>query len=171
MFPKPAGRHLRVVLFLLLSSGCSWIPAPPDDNTQAVTARQSEPQKRVAPPETASTVPSANAPQVVHDKTSNAAEESGQEAAIAKDCSTSKPGQVIGFDEFYAAKLKEGNAERLYISAAPGAEPGESYGLAGDSVEAIATALDDTCNAWVWVKWPNSNYRGWLPATAVAIDR
>ena len=72
----------------------------------------------------------------------------------------SQPVQVIGFDEFYVAILKGEDEARLYISHALGAEPGDSYGLAGDSVEAlakplgtrIATALDDSCKSWTWVK-------------------
>ena len=59
----------------------------------------------------------------------------------ATGCNASKSGQIVGFDEFYAATLKGSEGARFYISTAPGAEPGDSYGLAGDSVEAMAKPL------------------------------
>ena len=89
----------------------------------------------------------------------------------ATGCNASKPGQIVGFDEFYAATLKGEEGARLYISTAPGAESGDSYGLAGDSVEAMATALDGNCTSWTWVKWSESDYRGWLVTSSVELDR
>ncbi|MEL6326404.1 MAG: hypothetical protein AAFQ61_05805 [Cyanobacteria bacterium J06626_23] len=163
MFHRLATRRPQTVLVtLFLLGGCAWVPESPGVNPPAVTAREP-----VAPPEEASTVPSANAPQVTND---NASTETETEAVKPTDCAASNPGQVIGFDEFYVATHTGKDDARLYISQAPGAAPGDSYGLAGDAVEVIATALDDTCTAWTWVKWPASDYRGWLPSASVAIN-
>ncbi len=164
-------RPVAVLVTLILLGGCAWVPEPPDSHTQAVAASQSGASESVTPPEKARTVPSANAPEVTKDTASDTAAETKPEAVKPTDCAASQPGQVIGLDEFYAATLKGDDNERLYISHAPGAEPGDSYGLAGDAVEAIATALDDTCTTWTWVKWPESDYRGWLPANSIEITQ
>ncbi|MEM1281593.1 MAG: hypothetical protein AAGG53_16575, partial [Cyanobacteria bacterium P01_H01_bin.152] len=140
----------------------AWIPVPPDIQTQP-----SEPVDPVVLPAKASSVPPAQAPPVMS-QTSYATE---PENADSTECQASKPGQIVGFEAFYAATLKGEATERLYISKAPGASPGQSYGLAGDAVEAMATALDNACQSWVWLKWPVSDYRGWLPATAVDLNR
>ena len=162
MFLQSTGRTHLVFLCLLLLPSCTWMPAPSDVNPQAAAAKQSASQP-VTPPEETSATPPAHSPQVA-----NAVEETEPEAT---GCNASKPGQIVGFDEFYAATLKGSEGERLYISTAPGAVPGDSYGLAGDSVEAIATALDSNCTSWTWVKWSESDYRGWLVTSSVELDR
>ncbi|MEO1095981.1 MAG: hypothetical protein AAFX01_13890 [Cyanobacteria bacterium J06638_28] len=162
MLLHPTGGRFSSVLCLLLTSGCAWIPVPPDIQTQP-----SEPADPVVLPAKASPVPPAQAPQMTH----NQAAQAEPENADSTTCQTSKPGQIVGFEVFYAATLKGEAAARLYISQAPGASPGKSYGLAGDAVEAMATALDNACQSWVWLKWPESDYRGWLPATAVDLNR
>ncbi|MEL6326086.1 MAG: hypothetical protein AAFQ61_04170 [Cyanobacteria bacterium J06626_23] len=164
-------RPVAVLVTLILLGGCAWVPEPPEVETQAVAASQPGTSEPVTPPEQVSEEPPVNAPQVTYDNAPNASTETEPEAVNPSDCTDSQPGQVIGLDEFYAATLKGNDNEQLYISHAPGAEPGDSYGLAGDAVEAIATALDDTCTTWTWVKWPESDYRGWLPASSIEITQ
>lgn len=157
----------RIILFLvlvaLLPSSCAWIADSPSPNTST----DQEEATPVELPGTANATPPAEAPTVVPaDK-----EQTAPEEAEADTCETSQPGQIIGFEEFYQATLKGDNSEKRFISAAPAAPPGKSYGIAGESVEAMAMTLDETCQPWYWLKWPDSDYRGWLPASAVQIDR
>lgn len=103
--------------------------------------------------------------------TSDEATEPKANESIPQDCGASQPGKITGFDEFLPATLQGDKNQKLYISTAPGAQPGASYGVAGDEVEAMAIAFDNDCTAWTWLKWPESNYRGWLPSAVVELTQ
>ena len=157
-------RTLAVFMSLMVGA-CSWVPETPDVEPQAA------PPPRVTLPEDASLDPPAQAPQVKQANTASpVTTEPEADVTQPTECEGS-PGRVIGLDAFYAATLQGDVGERLYISTAPGAVAGASYGLVGDEVEAIAIALDATCTSWTWVKWPASDYRGWLPTASVAIQQ
>ena len=163
-------RTLAVFVSLMVGA-CSWVPETPDVEPPAVTPHPSATQSRVTLPEDGSPDPPAQAPQVKQANTASPVKtEPEADVTQPTECEGS-PGRVIGLDAFYAATLQGDAGDRLYISTAPGAVAGSSYGLVGDEVEAIATALDATCTSWTWVKWPASDYRGWLPTASVAIQQ
>lgn len=151
-------RRAGVVLSTLLLSSCSWVAG---GNSPQPLQRSS-----IQSPEAPSLSPPAQAPAAAA-----AAPTPDELETVAATCTASKVGQVIGFEAFYTATLTGPASSRLYISRAPGAAPGKSYGLPGDTVEAIATTLDESCEPWLWLKWPESDFRGWLPAASVEIKR
>lgn len=88
-----------------------------------------------------------------------------EEVTATTECQV---GVVAGLDEYIMAKLR--GQDRIAISPWIGAAPGQSYGIPGEKVEVLASALDEQCDRWVWVKWPESDLKGWLPISTISTE-
>lgn len=80
-------------------------------------------------------------------------------------------GVIAGLADYEVASLIGDVGKKIPISPWLGAAPGDSYGIVGDNVEVMASALvaqDGQCDRWVWVKWPQTGMKGWLPLSSVS---
>lgn len=57
---------------------------------------------------------------------------------------------------------------RVNVHLGPGAEYGSNaYGLVGDYITALKWGYDQNCEEWYLVRFPDSQYEGWIKGTHI----